>query len=529
MSETQPVPIMSMVSSEVHPPEWDSPDATSGSFNLVPDGAAPTGSFVLTEEAPIVGDSNGSFVLKEDVPIVDTEESDGSFVLKESVPIVDTEESDGSFVLKEDVPIVDTEESDGSFVLKESVPIVDNGPFELPPFVEQAIASVVPEEGFTPGHFVVSIDRAAECEGLIGEIHKAVVTEGERELTILCKIPPLDPVRRQQFNSNILFEREINVYSNVLPTMFEFQRQKGVTEELNSGFFNVPKCYLARFDPDNEEALILMEDLRVRELAMWNKLEPINYEHARLVMIQLGRFHALSFAMKDQRPDLFEACKIPDAMVPAMQHNDQLMGMFGVALDAAMNVLDPEDERTRWKMQGLRNDYFAVLESCVDVERVEPYAVLNHGDCWINNLMFGYQDGAAQSVTFIDWQLARYGSPALDVLYFLFCCSDEAFRDRHYDEMLRIYYTALKDLLEQLGSEAMDVFPFTALLRQLKSTGKFAVIMGALDIPILCTDPADVHSHGDAASAFAASGEAQQRYGQRMGGVIRDAIKYGYL
>ncbi|XP_058455387.1 uncharacterized protein LOC131432854 [Malaya genurostris] len=502
MSEISPTPIMameptSMVSSEVHQPEWDTPDATSGSFELVHHSNVPsaTGSFVLTEEAPIVS----------------------------------TEHGDGSFVLKEEVPIVTNTGNDGSFVLKEEVPIVNTNYTVVPAFVEECVASIAPQEGFTPDEFAVVLDRNSDCAGLIGEIHKATILEGSRELHLLCKIPPLDPVRRLQFNSVNLFAREIDLYANLLPTMFEFQRQKGVTEDLNTGFFNVPRCFLTRFDAGGEEALILMEDLRDRDFAMWNKLESINYEHARLLMIQLGRFHALSFAMKDQRPDLFEACKVPDEMLPAMRENEQLMGMFATALDAAISILDTADEKACWKMNGLRNDFFGVLQSCLDVERAEPYAVLNHGDCWVNNLLFRYQDGVPGEVVLLDWQLARYGSPALDLLYFLFCCTDSSFREKHYDEMVRIYHTALKDLLEELGSEAVDVFPFTALLRQLKTFGKFAIILTAVDVPILCTDPTDVQSHGDAAVAFTASADAQQRYADRMGGVIRDAIKYGYL
>ncbi|XP_058825475.1 uncharacterized protein LOC131685632 [Topomyia yanbarensis] len=503
MSEINPVPIMameptSMVSSEVHQPDWDAPDATSGSFDL-------------NHDSGFIPSATGSFVLTEDVPIVCTENANGSFVLKEEVPIITDTGNDGSFVLKEQVPIVDTNYT------------------VLPAYVEECVASIAPEQGFTPGEFSIVLDRNSDCEGLIGEIHKATVLEGEREMHLLCKVPPLDPVRKLQFNSVNLFVREIDVYANLLPTMFEFQRQKGVTDELETGFFNVPRCFLTHFDAARDEALILMEDLRVRGFAMWNKMEPINYEHARLLMIQLGRFHALSLAMKDQRPDLFVACKVSDEMLPAMRENEQLMGMFAAALDAAISILDPADEKASWKMNGLRNDFFGVLQNCMDTERAEPYAVLNHGDCWVNNLLFRYKDGAPREVVLVDWQLARYGSPALDLLYFLFCCTDASFREKHYDEMIRIYYTALKDLLEELGSEAVDVFPLTALLRQLKTFGKFAIIMTAVDVPILCTDPTDVHNHGDAAAAFTASADAQQRYAERMGGVIRDAIKYGYL
>ncbi|XP_055636015.1 uncharacterized oxidoreductase dhs-27-like isoform X1 [Toxorhynchites rutilus septentrionalis] len=455
------------------------------------------------------------------------------------VPIMDfTSDLDGprrnsgSFVLREEVPIVDdTGRDDGSFVLREAVPIIDNGCLPLPAYVEESIVRVVPQEGFTPGRFSISIDGLKGCEGLIGELYNAVVKEEDisRELSILCKIPPLDPIRRARLNSTALFEREINVYANVLPALFEFQREKGVTEEMNAGFFNVPRCYFTHFDAGSEEALILLENLRARKFSTWNKLEPMNYEHTRLVMTQLGKFHALSLAVKDQRPDLFLHCKLPDAVVPAMQESAEIMNMVEFALEAVIHVLDPQEEKARWKVEGLRYDFFETLKSSVDPQRAEPYAVLNHGDCWVNNLMFQYQNGTPREIIFLDWQLIRYGSPALDVLYFLFCCTDQPFRNKHFDEIVRIYYTALKELLEELGSDPMEVFPFTALLRHLKTFGKFAVIMCALDIPILCTDPADIRSHEDAASAFAESIEAQQRYQCRMGGVVRDAVKYGYL
>lgn len=357
-----------MVSSEIQPPEWDSPDATSGSFTLNHEATQ------HAEEGAISG--HGSFVLKEEESFIAETPAAGG---------------DRSFVLNEEVPIVSTDDGNGSFVLKEDVPIIDNAPVEFPAFIEESIASIAPQEGFTPGEFTITIDRLSDCEGLIGELHKATITEGERELNVLCKIPPLDPVRRQQFNSIALFEREVNVYSNLLPTMLEFQREKGITDELNEGFFNIPKCYRTHFDAESEQALILMEDLRSREFSMWNKLEPLNFEHARLLLTQLGRFHGLSLAMKEQRPDVFEAFKVPDLMVPAMEQNEQLMAMFTSALEAAISVLDPSEERARWKMEGLRNDFFAVLQSCVDPERAEPFAVLNHGDCWTNNLMYGYQ------------------------------------------------------------------------------------------------------------------------------------------
>lgn len=398
----------------------------------------------------------------------------------------------------------------------------------LPEFVRQSAVRAAIKLGFTPDRFQVSYEAGSNCDGLVGEIHRVIITEGDRSEDLFCKIPPMNAARREQFNSMTLFEREILLYSTVLPAMFEFQQERGVREE--EGFFNVPKCYLTLFDAKSDESVILMENLRNKGLRMGNKLELADYDHTRLVMTNLGRFHGLSLAMRDQKPEVFEKFKLPDVMLPAIKASEQLVAMFGEALENAMSLLGPEGETERSKMEALKADHIAALETCLDGSRAEPYAVLSHGDCWTNNIMYGYKDGKPSELALIDWQLARYTSPALDVLYFLFCCTDDTFRGKHFDEMLQVYHTSISELLERLGSNPKKLFPYSALQDQLKAFAKFAVIMAAFDVPILCTDPAEMPDlNGDLAEGFAASPEAQMRYAHRMGGIIRDAVRYGYL
>ncbi|XP_065095115.1 uncharacterized protein LOC135717002 [Ochlerotatus camptorhynchus] len=404
---------------------------------------------------------------------------------------------------------------------KESQPV-------LPEYVRQSAVRAAIKLGFTPDQFHVSYEAGSCCDGLVGEIHRVIIAEGGRREDLFCKIPPLNAARREQFNSMILFEREILLYSTVLPAMFEFQREKGICEA--EGFFNVPKCYLTLFDAENDESVILMENLRNKGYRMGNKLELVDYDHARLVMTHLGRLHGLSLALRDQKPELFAKFKLPDVIVPAIKASEQMVAMFGDALENAISLLGPEEETERSKMEALKVDHIAALETCLDGSRAEPYAVMNHGDCWTNNIMYGYKDGKPTELALIDWQLARCASPALDVLYFLFCCADATFREKHFDEMLEVYHTSLTELLERLGSDPNELFPFSALQEQLKTFANFAIIMAAFDVPILCTDPAEMPNlNGDLAEGFAASPEAQMRYAHRMGGIIRDAVKYGYL
>lgn len=274
----------------------------------------------------------------------------------------------------------------------------------LPQFIHDAIARVAPTKGFTPGHFRLSFDVGSDKgDGFSADMFRVrVVTErdGPREWSLLCKIPPLNEARRKQFDTMVFFEREVTAYSKLLPEIYEFQRAKGVPREL--GFFNAPDCYLAYYVKEREESVILMDDLRLRSYRMWNKTVPVDYEHVKLLMIQLGRLHAVSFALKEQRPEMFEQFKVPDPVSVMMTSNAMFSVMLCMSLDRALGVLEPEEDKLREILEKSKGDLFTWLRDLVDPNNSEPYAVLNHGDCWINNLIFQYENSLPTSIALLD-------------------------------------------------------------------------------------------------------------------------------
>ncbi|KXJ77779.1 hypothetical protein RP20_CCG006581 [Aedes albopictus] len=410
----------------------------------------------------------------------------------------------------------------------------------MPQFMYDAVARIAPEQGFTPGQFEITFESGSgKGDGFVAEMFRATISEGDRKLVVLCKIPPINDARRQQFGSMPIFDREVMAYSKFLPAMYEFQREKGVTEEMDIGFFNAPQCYLAYVDIPKEESVIIMDDLRLKDYRMWNKMVPTNYEHARLLMIQLGRLHAVSLAMKEQRPQVFEQFKVPDPLGAVMSTNEGFIMMMNMSMDRAIGTLEPHEEKARQKLSKLKETLFDDLATLTSAEYAEPYAVLGHGDCWINNMIYSYKRGVPTKIVLLDWQICRYVSPALDLLYFIFGCTDEAFRRQHYDEMLRIYYNSLKQLLEKLGGDASRQFPFTALLRQLKACGKFGILMAMFIVPMICIENQDLPDMNEAAekykesqefdTSFITSAKSEDKYKTRMAAVIRDVIRYGYL
>jgi hypothetical protein len=186
------------------------------------------------------------------------------------------------------------------------------------------------------------------------------------------------------------------------------------------------------------------------------------------------------------------------------------------------------------------------MSSCTDIDASEPYAVLNHGDCWMNNFLYHYDKrGRAEGIVFIDWQISRYCSPVVDLMYFIFICTDKQMRDKHFDELINLYHRSLKEFLDHLGGDTATQFPFTALLRHLKKFGKVGILSGCFAVPMLQTrndqlldmdvmaekmqkmDPKEMEELTK--QFMEMNKDGVEIINKRIRDVIEDGIRYGYF
>jgi thiamine kinase-like enzyme len=63
----------------------------------------------------------------------------------------------------------------------------------------------------------------------------------------------------------------------------------------------------------------------------------------------------------------------------------------------------------------------------------------------------------------IDFQLARFASPALDISFFIYSCTTEELRVQYYDDLLKAYHESLSAIVKDFGSNPEFLFPFKAL------------------------------------------------------------------
>ncbi|KFB41198.1 AGAP013124-PA-like protein [Anopheles sinensis] len=484
----------------------------------------------LVETEPVIKKSveESTFTVSEDPVVLEKEVPSKPNTKEEEVP-----SEERVVVAQQEEPVVNDVHKEAPAPINKTADAM-----ELPKFIYKAMEKVGIEQGFTPGQMKIEFDVGSnKGDGFVGEMFKAFLSEGDRREVYLCKVPPLNEARRQQFPAMKIFTREMLAYTQFLPIMFAYQEEKGVSRE--DGFFSVPKCYHAECNEEAEEAVIIMEDLRLDGYRMWDKMVPVNYEHARMTMEQLGRLHAVSMALRRDRPEEFESFKVPDPMKIMMPEGGPFEGMMRQMIVDAIETLEPHETTERTKMQKLLDNMRTELENCSKPDLAEPYTVLGHGDCWVNNFMFHYKNGAPDKIILLDWQITRYVTPVLDLVYFLFCCTDEEFRRRHYDEMMSVYYNALSTLLEKLGHNPQEVFPRTALMRQLRRFGRFGILMAVFLVPMLCTRNEDLPDMDKAAEKFRETQNVdinhftahanKSAYHKRMSAVIRDIVRYGYL
>lgn len=72
---------------------------------------------------------------------------------------------------------------------------------------------------------------------------------------------------------------------------------------------------------------------------------------------------------------------------------------------------------------------------------------LNHNDLWTNNIMF---HELTNDALLIDFQLAYFGSPAIEVCKSLFHSSHNDIRSKEFDELLIHYHNELNSTLMKL-------------------------------------------------------------------------------
>lgn len=269
---------------------------------------------------------------------------------------------------------------------------------ELPGEIYQETLKDIIKKNFSSPLDTLSIEITAASalgDNYLGILYRVSIKDLKgRELRVVIKLPPTSAARREQFFARPSFLRESEFYDKIYPMLRKFQEDKGIDVD-KDGFHQAPSCYRSLTE-DLLEGLFL-EDLKVTGFEMFDRFKEVTAEHVYRLMEALGKLHALSFAIKDQKPELLAPFK--EMVDIFLQGSDSFKEQMNVwfesmkkkAADVAKESSN-EDLKARIS-EALKLNFMEMVEPNVSGLAAEPYAVICHGDCWNNNMMFRNEVG----------------------------------------------------------------------------------------------------------------------------------------
>lgn len=279
----------------------------------------------------------------------------------------------------------------------------------IEPCVENALCDFLRQKNINNFKLILS-EACSEGDNQLSRLYKVKVVPDMRcstnddndqmlDLKYVCKVTIKNEARRKFQNIRSLFLREIYFYNDIL------KQFKNLESEFNlepaARLYETPECV---YFSDTFPELIVMPDVAFEGYSMFNRHETLDFQHVHLALTTLGKFHALSFVLRDKKPDIFkdivETVK-EDTLFPDGRDNKDKIEItmfitpfsreyFKISLNhlkANSNEFQNYDKIIQ-TFEYIRDNLLTILVDAVKGKFCEPYAILCHGDFWNNNLMY---------------------------------------------------------------------------------------------------------------------------------------------
>lgn len=220
---------------------------------------------------------------------------------------------------------------------------------------------------------------------------------------LFCKLPPLDPSRRDSINASGMGRREALFYRHLAPRLD----------------LRVPEAHVALCDDADGTFVLLLEDLVTNGCTVSDGPTGVGVDAAAVLLESLARMHV---RYEDPALRRSEAPWVPHVR----QGSD-----YGARL--LRYGLDHHRDKISDTFAELSEIYIADAPRLQQLWHEGPHTVI-HGDTHIGNLFFDHGD-----VGLLDWGIINVSTPMREVSYFLNMALTVADRRAHDAELVRHY------------------------------------------------------------------------------------------
>ncbi|KAF2901782.1 hypothetical protein ILUMI_04398 [Ignelater luminosus] len=401
--------------------------------------------------------------------------------------------------------------------------------------IEECLMKIAEKEGIV--NVVISNLPEIDGQGYLSNI-SVMNLDGQRKtgerckLNLLIKIAATNEKLRQITAVNELFHIEIRMYESIFPAFYEFEKQRNI----GSPFAMVPKCY--KTFRDTKPEILIFENLNKSGYHNWNRKLQMDSEHVKAVLKEYGKFHAVSFAMRDQNPEHFQQ------LTKNFHNNLAIMlrrsGTFNILVNKVKSLLKLLDLQTDARVLRKYQEFLNTAEEKLDflISDCDNFYAILHGDSWCNNMLFKYKDiehREPSGICLIDFQLSRLASPVFDIIHFFYSSvSKEILKDLQVYQ--RIYYDSFSHHLSVLGSNAESLYPFSVYKEHWKRYATYGLFLSSLDHHAKLSEDNEVVSFAEVLEKYGSMEEAFEyeianinEYKNRMKAIVEHFIDNNFL
>ncbi|CAL4060845.1 unnamed protein product, partial [Meganyctiphanes norvegica] len=298
-------------------------------------------------------------------------------------------------------------------------------------------------------------------DGFVGDIVKVVVqatifrrvqddeSSQDTEYNFVVKLECTDPMHQYYFHMTGFYIREHLMYTEVIPELNQFQEEK-----VNDAYrIEMPKCIYSKCE-DGEFVLVL-ENLTSEGFSMHSKEISIGLNEVKLIIDQLVRLHAVSYAYNTYFKLLN---KFPDLSNTDYHRHISYIKTAGT-IDTLVDLLKQKkgQDILAKKMKNSRQHLIQKAKDLQDVNQTHKILCLNHGDPHANNILFKHktlEDGTKliDCIKVLDWQMAQWNTPIYDLQYMINTITSPEFRKTNLNDILNYYHSMFTEITDKLGT-----------------------------------------------------------------------------
>lgn len=265
----------------------------------------------------------------------------------------------------------------------------------------------------------VTFEPAGKAGDNVGSNTKRIIVEGEEKiLQLFAKIAPQNEGLRQLWTIRLSFLNEDIMYTEFFPKLEKIQRDAGVPE---TDRFRYAKCY-GSFTENLQETLIL-EDLKLSEFTMLDKLVSMNDTCVKSVLKNLAILHSFSFVLKSREPETFDYFKSKLTNIRRATMEKCPPEVYAEPIVSSISFLI-DNEKWINILKSILPNLTSEIVMLSDFENSYKNSVIIQGDAWTNNFMFRFKVKLADTKFYytnieIERGLHRYKNDSENSTYYV--------------------------------------------------------------------------------------------------------------